>query len=112
MQVSQFEILRLVQRALEGLGAGYGVDRDGARAVAWLEAHGLPGLAALAANLPDLERGIRPPRLESGSAGGFALVACGASALTFARPAFGLVFPHPAAPGPGLHICACPSAHS
>src|SRR5258706_6551289 len=98
MQVSQFEILRLVQRALEGLGAGYGVDRDGARAVAWLEAHGLPGLAALAANLPDLERGIRPPRLESGSAGGLALDARGAPAITVARAAIDLVSAHPSAP--------------
>ena len=44
MRASQFEIYRLVQRAMEALGAGYGVDRDAARMTAWLEARGLPGL--------------------------------------------------------------------
>lgn len=99
MQVSQFEIHRLVQRALEGLGAGYGADRDGGRAVAWLEAHGLPGLAALGADLPDLERGIRPPRLEYDGAGDPALEAGGASAITFASAAIDLALARAAASG-------------
>ena len=55
MRVSQFEIYRLVQRALEGSGAPYGVDRDGAQAVAWLESRGLPGLRLLQEDLPFLE---------------------------------------------------------
>ena len=55
MRVSQFEIYRLVQRALEGSGAPYGVDRDGAQAVAWLESRGLPGLRLLQEDLPLLE---------------------------------------------------------
>jgi len=58
MRVSQFEIYRLCQRALEGLGAPYGVDQDGARAVTWLEARGLPGLALLAAEIARLEDGF------------------------------------------------------
>jgi hypothetical protein len=110
MQVSQFEIHRLVQRALEALGAGYGVDRDGARAVAWLEAHDLPGLAALAAALPGLERGIRPLRLEPGSPGNLAIDAGRTSAIAFASAAIDLVCTYPAAAEAGLHIRACRSA--
>ena len=56
MRVSQFEVYRLCQRSLEALGAPYGVDRDGAAAVVWLEARGLPGLALLAGDLPALAR--------------------------------------------------------
>jgi hypothetical protein len=56
MRVSQFEIYRLCQRSLEALGAAYGIDRDGAEAVVWLEARGLPGLALLARDLPALEK--------------------------------------------------------
>ena len=59
MRVSQFEIDRLVQRALEGSGAPYGVDRDGAQAVAWLECRGLPGLCLLEEDLPFLEGRFR-----------------------------------------------------
>lgn len=55
MRVSQFEIYRICQRALEGLGAPYGIDRDGAEAAVWLEACGLPGLALLAGDLKHLE---------------------------------------------------------
>ena len=84
MRVSQFEIYRLSQRALEALGAGYGVDRDGARATAWLEARSLPGLSLLAADLPDLERGIRPPRLEGEADAEIAIDAAGGSAIAYA----------------------------
>ena len=56
MRVSQFEIYRICQRALEGLGAPYGVDRDGADAAVWLEARGLPGLALLAGELDRLDK--------------------------------------------------------
>ena len=62
MRVSQFEIYRLIQRSMEALGAGYGVDRDAARAAAWLEARGLPGLLAFANALPKLEGGMPVPR--------------------------------------------------
>jgi hypothetical protein len=64
MRVSQFEIYRLIQRAMEALGAGYGVDRDAARAVAWLEARALPGLAAFDAELPRLETGLPLARVQ------------------------------------------------
>lgn len=68
MRVSQFEIHRLVQRAMEALGAGYGVDRDAARYVTWLEARGLPGLAAFGQELTRLEAGLPKPRIEQRSA--------------------------------------------
>lgn len=55
MRVSQFEIYRLVQRALEGSGAPYGVDRDGAQAAAWLAARRLPALRPLLSDLPGLD---------------------------------------------------------
>ncbi len=101
MQVSQFEIYRLVQRALEGLGAGCGVDRDAARAVAWLEARGLPGLARLDADLAGLDRGIRPPALESGAGSDIMIDAGGGSAIAFAGAAMDLVIAQAAA-GAGM----------
>ena len=64
MRVSQFEIHRLIQRAMEALGAGYGVDRDAARCIAWLEARGLPGLAAFKSDLATLETGLPRPKIE------------------------------------------------
>ena len=73
MQVSQFEIYRLCQRALEGPGAPYGIDRDGAAAAVWLEARGMPGLALLAGDLARLETpnafaGLTPRMSDAGSA--------------------------------------------
>lgn len=71
MRVSQNEVYRLAQRALEGSGAPYGTDRDGAFAVAWLEARGLPGLVLLAAALDQLEGAfapLPPPRREGEAA--------------------------------------------
>jgi hypothetical protein len=113
MQVSQFEIYRLVQRALEGLGAGYGVDRDAAFAVAWLEARGLPGLASLAADLARLERGIGPTKLEPGARSDFAIDAGGASAIAFAGAVLDLLIARATAPGTGrarlrLRRCCSP----
>jgi hypothetical protein len=70
MRVSQNEVYRTARRALEAAGAAYGVDRDGAHAVAWLAAHGLPGPALLAASL-DLMDGafapLSPPRRVPGT---------------------------------------------
>jgi hypothetical protein len=71
MLVSQNEIYRLTQRALEGSGAPHGTDRDGAFAVAWLEARGLPGLVLLAAALDRLEGAfapLAPPRRDDDAA--------------------------------------------
>src|ERR1700740_1798531 len=79
MRVSQFEIYRLCQRALEGLGAPYGVDQDGARAVAWLEVRGLPGLTLLGADLAQLDGGFAGLRLRAGAA----VDAAGRSAIAF-----------------------------
>jgi hypothetical protein len=64
MRVSQFEIHRLIQRAMEALGAGYGADRDAARSAAWLEARQLPGLAAFERDLAGLEAALPTPRIE------------------------------------------------
>jgi hypothetical protein len=64
MRVSQFEIYRLIQRSMEALGAGYGVDRDAARFVSWLEARGLPGLVMFEQQLARLEAGLPVPRIE------------------------------------------------
>ena len=87
MRVSQFEIYRLVQRALEGSGAPYGVDRDGAQAVAWLEARGLPGLRLLRADLPGLDGKIRGLALrhEEIDAGGLSAIAYGSAVMDLAR---------------------------
>lgn len=60
MRVSQNEVYRTAQRALEGAGAAYGVDRDGAEAVAWLAARGLPGPALLAQALERMEDAFAP----------------------------------------------------
>jgi hypothetical protein len=86
MRVSQFEIYRIVQRALEGSGAPYGVDRDGARAVAWLEARGLPGLARLDGDLPGLAGSFAGLRLGAGNV----IEAAGRSAIAFADAALDL----------------------
>jgi Protein of unknown function (DUF3726) len=82
MRVSQFEIYRLVQRALEGAGAPYGVDRDGAQAVAWLESRGLPGLRLLQEDLPLIEGRFTGLQLK-GSPGGIEIDAAGAPAIAY-----------------------------
>jgi hypothetical protein len=91
MRVSQFEIYRLVQRALEGSGAPYGVDRDGAQAVAWLESRGLPGLRLLHEDLPFLEgrfTGLTLTRNTEGieiDATGVSAIAYGSAVIDLAR---------------------------
>jgi len=107
MRVSQFEIYRLVQRSLEALGAGYGVDRDGARAVAWLEARGLPGLLAFAAALLRLERGIPEARLESRSATEIRIDADGGPAITFGGAALDLLAARAGPAGSARLLCHC-----
>ena len=82
MRVSQFEIYRLVQRALEGSGAPYGVDRDGAQAVAWLESRGLPGLRLLQGDLPLLEGRFTGLTLKR-DAGGIEIDAADISAIAY-----------------------------
>jgi hypothetical protein len=109
MQVSQFEIYRLVQRAMEALGAGYGVDRDAARAVAWLEARGLPGLAAFAGELPGLERGMPVTKLERGAAGEIRIDAGDGSAIAFAGAAMDLVVGQARRDGSARLSCRCRS---
>jgi hypothetical protein len=101
MRASQFEIYRIVQRAREGLGAGYGADRDGARSVAWLEARGLPGLSLLAADLPVLERGIQPPGLPGGAGSELAIDMGGGSAIAHAGALWDILAGRAPAPGGG-----------
>ncbi len=109
MRASQFEIYRLVQRAMEALGAGYGVDRDAARMVAWLEARGLPGLAAFARDLPVLERGLPAPVLTRQSAGSLRIDGGNGSALAFAGAAMDLLAVAAAANGSARLACRCTS---
>ena len=115
MRVSQFEIYRLVQRALEGSGAPYGVDRDGAQAVAWLEARGLPGLRLLLADLPGLDGKFRGLKLggEEIDAGGLSAIAYGSAVLDLAQGLPSLRLSHcrsplfllPGAAASGLTLC-------
>ena len=91
MRASQFEIYRLVQRAMEALGAGYGVDRDAARMIAWLEARGLPGLAAFARDLPELEHGLPVPALSRQPSGTIFIDGGEGSAIAFAGAAMDLL---------------------
>jgi diadenosine tetraphosphatase ApaH/serine/threonine PP2A family protein phosphatase len=83
MRVSQFEIHRLIQRAMEALGAGYGVDRDAARCIAWLEARGLPGLTVFDRELAALELGLPAARLQAQSEAG-TIIDLGGSAIACA----------------------------
>ena len=48
MRLALNEVLRLAQKAAEGAGAPAGLDTDAGVCAEWLEARGLPGLAALA----------------------------------------------------------------
>jgi hypothetical protein len=103
MRVSQFEIYRLVQRALEGSGAPYGVDRDGAQAVAWLESRGLPGLRLLQDDLPLLEGRFTGLALKR-NGGGIEIDAAGISAIAYGSAVIDL-----ARDGTALHLRRCRS---
>jgi hypothetical protein len=76
--VSLNEVYRTCQRALEGLGAPVGVDREGAAGIVWLEARGLPGLRELARNLAALDGGFGPV------VAGIEIDAVGRSAIAYA----------------------------
>ncbi len=79
MRLSANDIYRMAQRGVEGAGAPPGLDVDAARAVEWLELAGLPGVAALVA---DLDAGLAAPaacRLGAETAEG--LIFANASAL-------------------------------
>lgn len=51
------ELQVTAQKALEGAGVAPGLDRDGARAVVWLESRGLGGLAMLLNDFPHIGQG-------------------------------------------------------
>jgi hypothetical protein len=104
MRVSQFEIYRLVQRALEGSGAPYGVDRDGAQSAAWLESRGLPGLDLLQGDLPLLEGRFTGLRLTRDS-GGIQIDVAGISAIAYASAVIDLAHEGAAL---RLHRCRSP----
>jgi len=103
MRVSQFEIYRLVQRALEGSGAPYGVDRDGDQAVAWLESRGLPGLRLLQGDLPLLEGRFTGLTLKR-DAGGIEIDAAEISAIAYGSAVIDL-----ACKGAALRLRRCRS---
>lgn len=84
LRLSLNEVHRAAQRALEGAGAPHGVDRDGAQAVAWLEARGLPGLALLDASLGQMAGTFAPPPAPRRRAGGAAIDLAGRPALVWA----------------------------
>jgi len=85
MIVSQNEVYRLSQRVMEGLGAPFGVDRDGAFAVTWLEARGLGGLSALACALDRLDGDFQPFAQAKGTGAEVTILdAAGGSALAHA----------------------------
>jgi hypothetical protein len=109
MRASQFEIYRLVQRAMEALGAGFGVDRDAARTIAWLEARGLPGLAAFARDLPALERGLPFPALARPSPGTIFIDGGEGSTIAFAGAAIDLLAAEAKANGSARLVCRCSS---
>jgi hypothetical protein len=83
MQVSQFETHRLIQRAVEALGASFGVDRDAARSVAWLQARGLPALELFDRELATLESGLPAARLQ-GQSGSETIIDIAGSAIACA----------------------------
>ena len=109
MRVSQFEIYRLVQRALEGSGAPYGVDRDGAQAVAWLESRGLPGLRLLQEDLPLLEGRFTGLALTR-NAEDIEIDAAGISAIAYGSAVIDLARDGSDAPPPSLPLAAVPAA--
>lgn len=84
LRVSLNEINRTCQRALEGLGAPVGIDREGAAAVAWLEARGLPGLELLTRDMARLDGGFGPIAQVKTGAGIAELDARGQSAIALA----------------------------
>ena len=62
VHVSLGELRTAAGRALAGLGAPAGTERDGARAVVWLESRNLRGAAALVSDLHDAATaGLRQP---------------------------------------------------
>lgn len=91
MRASRNELIRTCHKAFEVLGFPPGADRDAAYMVAWLEAHGLPGLRPLHAELPALRRGgVRAPERVEVTPEGPVLDARGAPALTVASAALDL----------------------
>ena len=109
MRASQFEIYRLVQRTMEALGAGFGVDRDAARVIAWLGARQLPGLAAFARDLPALEHGLPSPALTKQSAGTILIDGGEGSAIAFAGAAMDLLAAEAKANNSARLVCRCSS---
>lgn len=89
MRVSYNEVYNLSKKLFEGLGFPYGADEDAAFMVAWLEHHGLDGLAQLQTALPGLSFAGGVTQVSQGP-GSAVLDAGGASTLSAAPAAIDL----------------------
>ena len=79
--MSELEVM--AQKALEAAGVASGLDRDGAFAAAWCEAHGLGGLAILVSDLDALS-GVPTHSENRINAGGLSALVVGPLAIDLA----------------------------
>ena len=83
IRTSMSELEGMAQKALEAAGVASGLDRDGAFAAAWCEAHGLGGLAILARDLDALS-GVPTHSGKRINAGGLSALVVGPLAIDLA----------------------------
>ena len=83
IRTSMSELEGMAQKALEAAGVASGLDRDGAFAAAWCEAHGLGGLAILVRDLDALS-GVPPHSEKRINAGGLSALVVGPLAIDLA----------------------------
>ena len=83
IRTSMSELEGMAQKALEAAGVASGLDRDGAFAAAWCEAHGLSGLAILVRDLDALS-GVPTHSENRINAGGLSALVVGPLAIDLA----------------------------
>jgi len=83
IRTSMSELEGMAQKALEAAGVASGLDRDGAFAAAWCEAHGLGGLAILVRDLDALS-GVPTHSEKRINAGGLSALVVGPLAIDLA----------------------------
>ncbi len=83
IRTSMSELEGMAQKALEAAGVASGLDRDGAFATAWCEAHGLGGLAILVRDLDALS-GVPTHSEKRINAGGLSALVVGPLAIDLA----------------------------
>ena len=83
IRTSMSELKGMAQKALEAAGVASGLDRDGAFAAAWCEAHGLGGLAILVRDLDALS-GVPTHSEKRINAGGLSALVVGPLAIDLA----------------------------